>query len=69
MTKVQDDLVTVVVPKKSRDDTQRYVAVNGERIIVQTGVPVKVPRRFAEVLENSERMADDAERYIVANAQ
>jgi 2-hydroxychromene-2-carboxylate isomerase len=69
MAKVQDDLVTVVVPKQSRDDTQRFVAVNGERIIVQTGIPVQVPRRFAEVLENSERMAVDAERYIVANAQ
>lgn len=31
-----------------------FVAVNGERILIQRGVPVQIKRKFAEVIENSQ---------------
>ena len=66
-TKQAGDLVEVFIPKTSRNDNERFVAVNGERILIQTGKTVAVPRRFAEVIKNS--MASDAEAaaYIEAN--
>lgn len=65
--KKKEELVTVFIPKQSRNDTERFVAVNGERILVQTGKTVKVPKRFAEVIENSEAMAAVSAAYIDAN--
>ena len=69
-----EELVTVQLFKdndKYRDDL--FVAVNGERILIQRGVPVKIKRKFAEVIEQSQRqdqqtdalmqrMAEDYER-------
>ena len=62
-----EELVSVFIPRTSRNDTERFIAVNGERILIQTGKTVAVPRRFAEVIKNS--MASDAEAaaYIEAN--
>ena len=59
--------VSVFIPKQSRNDTERFIAVNGERILVQTGKTVEIPERFAEVLKNSERMAAVSAAYIDAN--
>jgi len=66
-----EELVTVQLFKdngKYKEDL--YVAVNGERILIQRGVPVQIKRKFAEVIEHSQmqdqqtdalmqRMADD----------
>lgn len=65
--KQTEDLVDVFIPKTSRNDSERFVAVNGERILIQTGKTVAVPRRFAEVIKNSEKMAAEAAAYIDAN--
>lgn len=62
-----EELVSVLIPKQSRNDTQRFISVNGERIIVQTGKPVEIKRKFAEVLDASERMAVEADAFIEAN--
>ena len=62
-----DELVPVFIPKQSRNDTERFVAVNGERILIKTGITVEVPRKFAEVIKNSEKMAAEASEYIDAN--
>ena len=65
--KQTEELVEVFIPKTSRSDSERFVAVNGERILIQTGKTVAVPKRFAEVIKNS--LASDAEAasYIEAN--
>ena len=69
-----EELVTVQLFKdndKYRDDL--FVAVNGERILIQRGVPVQIKRKFAEVIEHSQlqdqqtdalmqRMADEYEK-------
>ena len=65
--KNKEELVNVFIPKQSRNDTERFVAVNGERILVQTGKTVKVPKHFAEVIENREAMAAVSAAYIDAN--
>ena len=65
--KSNEELVSVFIPKQGRNDTERFVAVNGERILVQTGKTVEVPKRFAEVIKNSEQMAAVSAAYIDAN--
>ena len=63
----EEKLVPVFISKQSRNDTERFIAVNGERILVQTGKTVEIPERFAEVIRNSEKMSADAEKYIEDN--
>lgn len=65
--KTNEKLVSVFIPKQSRNDTERFIAVNGERILVQTGKTVEIPERFAEVIKNSENMAAVSAAYIDAN--
>ena len=60
------EMKTVFIPRKNKNDTERYVAVNGENMLVQTGRPVEVPLRFAEVIENSQSSDAAAEAYIEA---
>lgn len=66
-SKPSEKLVSVFIPKQSRNDTERFIAVNGERILVQTGKTVEIPERFAEVIRNSEKMAAISAEYIDAN--
>ena len=68
MSKIKTEkLVSVFIPKESRNDTERFIAVNGERILVQTGKTVEIPERFAEVIKNSEDMAAVSAEYIEKN--
>lgn len=63
----KEKTVPVFIPKQSRNDTERFVAVNGERILIQTGKTVEVPEKFAEVIKNSEKMAQVSAKYIDDN--
>ena len=65
--KTSEKLVSVFIPKQSRNDNERFIGVNGERILVQTGKTVEIPERFAEVIRNSEKMAAVSAEYIDAN--
>ena len=65
--KAKEKLGRVYIPKQSRNDTERFIGVNGERILVQTGRTVEIPERFAEVIKNSEKMAAVSAEYIDAN--
>lgn len=62
--KIQTENVTVFIPKESKHDDALYVAVNGQRLLVRKGEPVSLPRRFAEVINNSFAAAKRAESYI-----
>ncbi len=62
-----EKLVSVFIPKQSRDDTERFIGVNGERILVQTGKTVEIPEKFAEVIKHSEEMAAVSAEYIDKN--
>lgn len=64
----KDTMKEIFIPKRTKNDTERYVAVNGENILVQTGKLVNVPEKFALVLEESLRRDAMAEAFIEANA-
>lgn len=65
---VSEELREVFIPRKDKNDTERYVAVNGENVLIQTGRAVKVPERFALVIEQSQRQDAEAEAFIEAFA-
>lgn len=59
-----NQLVTVKLFKDNgryKDDV--FVAVNGVGMIVPRGIEVKIPRKYAEVLKNSEKQASFALEY------
>jgi hypothetical protein len=60
---------TVFIPRKSKNDTERFVAVNGENMLIKTGVAVEVPARYAEVIETSQRCDEAAEAFIENNSR
>lgn len=66
-TENEEKLVPIFIPKTSRGDTERFIAVNGERILVQTGKTVELPERFAEVIKNSQKMDAVSAEFIEAN--
>ena len=61
------EMKTVFIPKEGRNDNERYVAVNGRRILVRCGEPVVVPAEFAAVIERSQRMSAMSDAYIAEN--
>ena len=61
------EMKTVFIPENGRNDNERYVAVNGKRILVRTGEPVAVPLAFAYVIEHSQRMDRQSDEYISEN--
>ncbi|GFI55611.1 hypothetical protein IMSAG013_00659 [Clostridiales bacterium] len=65
---MEEETRTVFIPRKNKNDTERYVAVNGENMLIQTGRNVEVPLRYAEVIENSLRQDAAAEAFIEAYA-
>ncbi len=67
MAEKKEKMIPVFIPKESRNDTERFVSVNGESILVQTGKTVEVPERFAEVIKNSEEMSRLSLEYIDRN--
>ncbi len=65
---MEEETRIVFIPRKNKNDTERYVAVNGENMLIQTGRNVEVPLRYAEVIENSLRQDAAAEAFIEAYA-
>ena len=47
------DEIEIFVPRRYKGDNQRAVHINGKRYLVKVGVPVKVPKCVAEVLNRS----------------
>ena len=65
-----EELVTVQLFKDNdryRDDL--FVAVNGERILIQRGVPVQIKRKFAEVIENSQKQDQQTDALMQRMAE
>lgn len=52
-SKPEDDMVTIVVPRRYEEETRRYISVNGRQCSVKTGVPVRMPRSMARVVRQS----------------
>jgi len=65
-----NELVEVTIPRSARaykDEEAMIVCVNGERIMIKYGEPVKIKRKFAEVIERHFKWRDLAEDYVKAN--
>lgn len=56
--------ITINIPKRWRGDDERFIACNGRRVLVKTGVDVEVSPEIAEVYYNSEQQRDESERTI-----
>ncbi len=67
MNKGEIGTKTVFIPKRGRNDSERYIAVNGRRMLVRTGEAVELPLEFAEVVENSQKMDIQSDSYIAQN--
>lgn len=64
-TSEDDGYVTVKLFKdneKYKDDV--FVSVNGRRLQVKRGVPVRIPREHAEVLANSAKQRDESVEFM-----
>ena len=55
---------TIVIPKRSKGENERFIACNGRRLLIKCGVPVEVPREIAEVWYNSVAQREAAEERI-----
>jgi hypothetical protein len=53
-------MVTVRIPRISKDQEDKVVWVNMRRFIIKRGTPVEVPDFVAEVLEHEEEMLQTA---------
>lgn len=49
-----EELVDYTAPLTTPDAEPIYVGVNGENIQIQRGVPVKIKRKFLEVLQHAQ---------------
>jgi hypothetical protein len=59
-----DEYVTIQLFKDSRDyKDDVFVSVNGEACLIKRGEPVKIRKKFALVLEESERQNGRAAKY------
>jgi len=59
-----DEYVTVQLFKDSRDyKDDVFVSVNGEACLIKRGVPVKIKKKFALVLDEAERQNGRAAEY------
>ncbi len=65
----QEKTVRIYIPKKNKGDSERFVSVNGRTALIKTGEYVRVPLCFAEVLEESRRADEEAERFIVEKSE
>ncbi len=65
MRKTEKKLVKIKLFKDDRDyKDDVFVAVNGERFLIQRGVEVEVPDYVAEVIDNSAAQDRRASEYV-----
>lgn len=56
--------VKIYIPKRNKNDNERFIACNGKRVMVQTGKSVEVSPEIAEVYNNSVKQREEAEKRI-----
>lgn len=65
-TTLANDRVTVFIPKDplNKKDDYLYVAVNGENCRIKKGESVSVLKKFAEVIQRSQQIANEADEAV-----
>ncbi len=66
--KNENEKVTLRIPKRWKGDDERFIACNGKRVLVKTGVDVQLDADIAEVYFNSCDQRDESERRIAEMA-
>ena len=64
---MNNERYTVFIPKRGRNDNERYVAVNGRRMLIKCGESVAVPHEFKEIIEQSQKQDRLSDEYIAEN--
>lgn len=64
--KSKDEKVNVFIPKDplNKNDDYLYVAVNGENCRIKKGEYVSVHKKFAEVIQRSQKTANEADEAV-----
>lgn len=62
--------VTVMVPRIPGAKVQEDVAltINGKTILIQRGVPVSIPKNYAELLDNAMEMEKERDEFYFGMA-
>lgn len=58
-----EETVEITLPFKDQEDSV-YVSVNGENCRIMRGEPVKIKRKFLEVLNNAAKQEMAAHKYM-----
>lgn len=65
-----EELVTVTLFKDAGDyKDDLTVSINGKNLLIQRGVPVQIPRKYALILEQSMAQDQIAAEYAMARQQ
>lgn len=59
-----DELVEVFLPRRGVDEQDLFVGVNGENVRIKRGARVKIKRKFADVIDEAERLEEAAYKTI-----
>ena len=59
----KEEMVTIKLPRLSKDDPDEFVSVNERTWLIKRGVAVEVPACVAEVLRNKEEMEEEAYEF------
>ncbi len=63
---MEEKKVSVLLSKRSRNESERFISCNGRRFLVKTGISVAVPPEIAEVIENADAQRAAAEARIAS---
>ena len=64
---IEDDTVTIRLPRERDNAEDMVVWVNDRRFLIKRGVSVDVPKCVAEVLEHQEEMMEQRYEYESAH--
>lgn len=68
MAEVKPKMVKIKLPLTRNEKNDVYVAVNGKSYLIKRGEFVEVPASVAEVLENKEKMLNEALEFEAQSA-
>lgn len=61
--KNKEELVTIKIPRNSKDNSDVFVSVNEKTWLIKRGVAVEVPLCVAEQIQHQERMEEEIYQF------
>lgn len=62
-----EELVTILLPRKSKSDPDEFIYINERRWQIQRGVEVQVPKYVAKAIRLKEKMEAEAYEFEAEN--